>query len=290
MWLLKEEFRVTDSEAAEQLKRRLKLAIGEIKPNDIGVAFSGGVDSSLLAKMCKDAGKNTTLLTVGFTSRTDIDVSIDVAEMIGLKIRYDLVPLEELENGLKTVLAKIDFDRIVRFENCVCFYYVFRLASREGLGTVVSANGIDELFCGYTAYKTCYGSETTTKEMMKNLVNVANEDKAEMDKIASLFGIDYQCPFLFGNFVDFAKQIPLNLKIRGSDDNVRKHILREVALNIGVPPQAALRSKKAFQYSSGIHKAIIELAKTSGFTKSKAKAAGFKTEKDNYISNLRSST
>jgi asparagine synthase (glutamine-hydrolysing) len=286
---LKEEFRVTDSEAAEQLKQRLKQALEEIKPNDIGVAFSGGVDSSLLAKLCKDAGKNATLLTVGFTSRTDIEVSIEVAAMLDLSLRYDLVPLEELEKGLKTVLAKIEFDRIVRFENCVCFYYVFRLASREELGTVVSANGIDELFCGYTAYKTCYGDETTTKELMKNLVNTANEDKAEMDKLASLFGIDYACPFLFGDFVNFAEQIPLNLKIRGSDDNVRKHILREVALDIGVPSQAALRSKKAFQYSSGVHKAIIELAKTSGFTKSKAKAAGFKTEMDNYIDNLRSS-
>jgi asparagine synthase (glutamine-hydrolysing) len=281
---------LTGSEVAEQLNKRLKLAIGEIKPNAIGVAFSGGVDSSVLAKICKDAGKKTTLLTVGFTSRTDIDASTEVAGMIGLKLRYDLVPLEELENGLKTVLAKIEFDRMVRFENCVCFYYVFRLASKEGLRTVVSANGIDELFCGYTAYKTCYGDETAMKELMKNTVNIANEDKAEMDKLASFFGIDYKCPFLFEDFVDFAEQIPLNLKIRGSDDNVRKHILREVALDIGVPSQAALRSKKAFQYSSGVHKAIIELAKARGFTKSKGKTAGFKTGMDNYISNLRSLT
>jgi asparagine synthase (glutamine-hydrolysing) len=278
---------MTNSEAAEQLKQRLKQAIEEIEPNNIGVAFSGGVDSSLLAKLCKDAGKNTTLLTVSFTGRTDIEVSTEVSGMLDLSLCYDLVPLEELENGFKAVLAKIEFDRIVRFENCVCFYYVFRLASRQGLRTVVSANGMDELFCGYSVYKTCYGDEASMRNLMRNLVDTANRDTVEMDKIASMFSIDYACPFLSEDFVDFATQIPLNYKVTGPDDNVRKHILREVALGLGVPSQAAFRSKKAFQYSSGIHRAVKELAKKNGFTKSKAKTAGFKGEIEAYINGLR---
>jgi asparagine synthase (glutamine-hydrolysing) len=169
----------------------------------------------------------------------------------------------------------------------VCFHYVFRLASKHGLKTVVSANGIDELFCGYTIYKTHYGNEDSMMSLMKNLVNVAYKDKNEMDKIASLFGIDYVCPFMSKEFVDFAMRVPLDHKIKGAGDDLRKHVLRQAALSIGVPPQAALKPKKAFQYSSGVHKAITELAKNKGFTKNKAKAAGFKSEMDAYISSLK---
>jgi len=278
---------MSNSDVAEQLRQKLTQAIEEMKLNDIGVAFSGGVDSSLLAKLCKDASINTTLLTVGFVNRKDIEVSTEVAGMLGLRLCYNFVPLEELEDGLRTVLAKTKFDRMVSFENCVCFYYVFRLASRQGLKTVISANGLDELFCGYSVYKTRYGDEALMKGLMRNLVEVAKKDKAEMDKLAQLFSIDYMCPFMSEEFVDFAMQIPLNYKIKGSDDEVRKHVLRDVALNVGVPPQAALRPKKAFQYSSGVHKAIGELAKMDGFTKNKAKSEGYRSVMEAYIHGLK---
>jgi asparagine synthase (glutamine-hydrolysing) len=227
------------------------------------------------------------LFTVGFNNETDVQVASEVAGLLGLSLHCDVVSLEELEDGLKTVLESIEFDRIVRFENCTCFHYVFRLASKHGLKTVVSANGIDELFCGYTIYKTHYGDEGSMMSLMKNLVNVAYKDKIEMDKLASQFGIDYVCPFMSEEFVDFAMQVPLDHKIKGVGDDLRKHILREVALDIDVPSQAALKPKKAFQYSSGVHKAITELAKKRGFTKTKAKAAGFKSEMEAYISSLK---
>ncbi|MEM2970506.1 MAG: asparagine synthase C-terminal domain-containing protein, partial [Candidatus Bathyarchaeia archaeon] len=254
----------------EHLRQKLILMVNRITANEVGVAFSGGVDSSLLAKLCKDVGKEVKLLTIGFVDRKDIEISTKTANMMGLNFFNELVPLKELENGLKTVLAKIEFDRMVRFENCVCFYYVFRLAAKQGLRIVLSANGLDELFCGYTIYKTRYDDEALMESLMKTLVDVARKDSIEIKKIAQLFDINYTCPFLSEEFADFAMQIPICYKIKDPNDNIRKHILRNVALRIGVPRQAALKPKKAFQYSSGIHKAIRQLAKKNGFTKNRA--------------------
>ncbi|MCW4020360.1 MAG: asparagine synthase C-terminal domain-containing protein, partial [Candidatus Bathyarchaeota archaeon] len=279
-----------DMRTAERLKEMAYESVETVEAADIGVAFSGGVDSSLLAKACKDVDKNVTLLTVGFSSQRDIRVSSEVAEALSLRLFHDLIGLEELENGLKTVLAAIDFDRFVRLENCVCFHYVFRLASKRGLSTVVSANGIDELFCGYHVYREQFGDETATENLMRNLLETARKDKKEMDKLSALFNIEYICPFLSERFVDFAMQIPLNLKIKSRDDDVRKHVLREAALEAGVPRPAALRAKKAFQYSSGIHKAIIRLAREKGFTKKEARAEGFRSEMEAYINSVREIT
>lgn len=274
----------------QQLREKIYEAVECVTAEEMGVAFSGGVDSSLLAKVCSDLGKNVTLLTIGVSSRRDIGISSEVSEALGLKLIHELIPLEELEDGLKTVLSLIEFDRIVRLENCVSFYYVFRLASNHRLGTVLSANGMDELFCGYHVYRRHSGDERAMTELMKTLVETAKKDKEQIGKISALFDIEYSCPFLSKTFIDFTMKIPLALKIKSGDDELRKHILREVALEAGVPESAALRAKKAFQYSSGIHKAIMNLARKKGFSRQKARAAGFRSGMEDYIEHLRQST
>jgi asparagine synthase (glutamine-hydrolysing) len=281
-------FMVKNMRVAERLMEKIYKAVNEIEIKNVGVAFSGGIDSSLLVKVCKDVGKKITLLTVGFSSQRDINISNRISKALDLSIFHRVIPLKELDHSLKIVLSKIEFDRITRLENCVCFYQVFKLASEHGVGTVLSANGMDELFCGYDVYRRHFTtSQIEMIDLMSSLVKVAIKDKEEIDKLGDLFSIEYLCPFLSDSFVDFAMKIPMQLKIKSEEDNVRKHILREIALNVGVPRSAALRPKKAFQYSSGIHRAIRKLAKNKGFTRLKAKNVGYSSEIEAYTENLK---
>jgi asparagine synthetase B (glutamine-hydrolysing) len=147
---------------------------------------------------------------------------------------------------------------------------------------------MDELFCGYDVYKRHFtASQSAMIDLMSTLVKVAKKDKEEIDKLGVLFGIKYLCPFLSDSFIDFAMKIPTILKIKSDEDSLRKHVLREVALKVDVPRSAALRPKKAFQYSSGIHRAIRKLAKSKGFTRMKAKNSGYSSEIEAYIENLK---
>ncbi|MGI6447364.1 MAG: hypothetical protein ACOX01_01930 [Methanobrevibacter boviskoreani] len=50
--------------------------------------------------------------------------------------------------------------------------------------------------------------------------------------------------------------IPAKYKISGGDDNVRKNILRDLAIDKGIPEFIAYRNKKAAQYGSGIDKIL----------------------------------
>ncbi len=86
--------------------------------------------------------------------------------------------------------------------------------------------------------------------------NIANEFALvnEIKIVAAQFGVRVIQPFLSPKFIQFAKTIPIHQKIRGSDDLIRKHILRQIAVAIGVPIESAMKPKKALQYGSSIHK------------------------------------
>ena len=63
---------------------------------------------------------------------------------------------------------------------------------------------------------------------------------------------------LYENWIDPNSQDEPEDLIKDSDDLFRKHIIRELALKIGVPEISANKRKKALQYGSLIHKALIK--------------------------------
>jgi asparagine synthase (glutamine-hydrolysing) len=125
----------------------------------------------------------------------------------------------------------------------------------------LSANGCDELFCGYDGYRRAYnhGGEAEISTVMDS--NIANEFAliGEIKIVADQLGVQVRQPFLSPRFIKFAKTIPIDQKIKGPDDMTRKHILRQVALAIGVPEESAMKPKKALQYGSSIHKHFEEI-------------------------------
>jgi len=69
----------------EQLLTEMQNAVKEtISDKKIGVAFSGGVDSTLLAKLVKDLGHDVHLLTIGFHDSHDINFAKEVNQLLNL--------------------------------------------------------------------------------------------------------------------------------------------------------------------------------------------------------------
>src|SRR5207245_10256821 len=72
----------------------------------------------------------------------------------------------------------------------------------------------------------------------------------KVESIITEFGIKAKHPFLSEKFISVALKISIDNKIKGYDDLIRKHILREVAVMIGVAQEAAAKPKKALQSGS----------------------------------------
>ncbi len=240
----------------EELQNAIKEILLEKK---IAVAFSGGVDSTLLAKICSDLGYQVTLLTIGFAGSHDILFSKKVNEIMKLPHKILEIDPNTFHKVSLKIKDKINSDNLSWNENCIAFYYVSKLAKSLDIGTVITANGIDELFCGYNAYRDAIKEG---KQIVQKLMNSKIENELKMmkavSKVSSEFGVKILQPFLSERFIIFSKKIPLNYKIKDSNDLLRKHIIRKVAADIGVPEISANQRKKALQYGSLIHKKLIK--------------------------------
>lgn len=226
-----------------------------VPEQEVGIAFSGGVDSTLLAKICAMLGKSALLITVGFPGSHDIDFSKRIATILGQPQRITEIDVNDFRIKINHIRSLINCDNTSHIENCIAYHYIAQVAKLEKLPVVLSANGCDELFCGYNSFRLAYenGYEALNALMDQK---IANEDVLvkEITTTAGEFGIAVRQPFLDPDFVAFAKTIPTDYKIRGSDDMLRKHVLREMALELGVPRESAMKPKKALQYGSLIHK------------------------------------
>ena len=221
----------------------------------LAVAFSGGLDSTLLAKICKDLGLKVMLLTIGFSRSSDLEFSKLIASKIGLPHSVSQLSDQNFSKVLSYVRQKICCANVSHIENCIAYFYIANLANRLGLQLVLTANGCDELFCGYNKYRLIY--DQGTKRLMQFMdEKIANELvlMKEVETVTSDIGVEIRQPFLTERFIYFAKAISIHDKVRGPYDLMRKHILREAALSLGVPHESAMKPKKAIQYGTMIDK------------------------------------
>jgi len=235
-----------------------------ISDKKIGVAFSGGVDSTLLAKLVKDLGYDIHLLTIGFQDSHDINFAKEVNQLLNFPHSISEIDPVKFKGISQKINQTIKSDNLSWNENSIAFHYVAELAQKNELKTVVTANGIDELFCGYNSYREAIekGEGEVTKMMDEKLKN-EGEMMIAINQVTAEFGVKMVQPFLSPSFVDYSKKIPVSEKIHGPDDMQRKHPIRELAMDYGVPEVAAQKQKKALQYGSQIHKSLLKSRKTS---------------------------
>lgn len=233
-----------------------KTVVENLKDIDrIGIAFSGGIDSTLLAMICKNINVNTTLLTVGFPYSHDIASSKLVSHKIKMNHKVLEIDRDDFYLFSKKIKNEISCRNSSHIENCIAFSYVAQLARNNDLSFVLSANGFDELFCGYNIFRLVFnqGVLTINKTIESRIINEIELVK-EIKQVVEEYDINIIQPFLSKRFISVAMKFPIYNKIVGSEDYLRKHIIRKVALYFGIPSEVIISRKKAFQYGSSIHK------------------------------------
>ena len=106
----------------QTLLENIKNSISDVVPKKkIGIAFSGGVDSTLVSKICTDMGFDVVLLTIGFSESHDILFSKEVNEHLNYSHHILEIDPETFPKITLDIHKVIDTDNLSWNENCIAF-------------------------------------------------------------------------------------------------------------------------------------------------------------------------
>jgi asparagine synthase (glutamine-hydrolysing) len=236
----------------------------------IGIIFSGGIDSVLIAKITKELVPNVTCYTSGIAGSDDIRFSKVIADELDLDLKINELDVDDIETMLPTILNVIETNNSTQVEVSIPISAALSLAANDGLRVVFTGQGADELFGGYPWYAKIvskYGYSKLKEYMLQDLLLLHKETLEREDKIAMAHSLEMREPFLDSEVVRTATSINMNLNIIGNNDIFGKRVHRELARQIGIPKYIAYREKQAAQHGAGIHGILTKIAEKNGFTK-----------------------
>lgn len=250
------------SELKKKIEKAMEKNIADIKRT--GVLFSGGVDSTLLAYMAKQIGKDVRCYTAalceeGLSTSKDFEASKKASKKYGFKLKARTINLTELEELIPKVIKIINSTNVVKIGVAIPLYIAMEEAKKENVSFLISGIGSEEIFAGYERHAK---AEDINKECREGLKNIKERDLDRDNAIAEHFGIELITPLLDKELVEFALQIPGEYKI---NKNQNKLIFRETAIKIGLDKETAMLKKRGAQYGSGFDKGIQKLSKKNGF-------------------------
>lgn len=250
----------------DSLKKVAIQCVESSYKEDFVVAYSSGIDSSILAELVRQRNGNARLLTLGTAESSDVVAAANdaLASKNGFLLTSSRFTKKDIQQASHEVAKIVHVDNLSHFEDCVSFWLIADFAAKNGeKGCIFSANGPDELFCGYDRFRRILdqsGYDAVGREISKALL-AAEKLGEQVQRVVSDFGFEVREPFMHETFRKFALSIPPEYKILVGNDLLRKRIWRCFGRLLEIPEATVLRRKKAMQYGMGIHPIVLSMVK-----------------------------
>jgi asparagine synthase (glutamine-hydrolysing) len=257
---------ITMQKAAKTLQKLLEQSVRRrvSRTKEVAVAFSGGLDSSVVAFLASKCPVNVHLVHVSLENQRETEEAKRAADALKLPLQIFLFREADVEKVVSKVVELIEEPDPVKTSIGVPFYWTAEKTAESGFEVLLAGQGADELFGGYQRYVNAYllhGKEKVRKTMFDDVIKL-HESNIERDvKICNFHNVELRLPFAAYQIAEFAVTLPTELKIERKADSLRKLVLRKVAENMGLPPSIAKKPKKAVQYATGINNALKKLAR-----------------------------
>jgi asparagine synthase (glutamine-hydrolysing) len=226
-----------DMDPCEQLRSRLEEAVERSRAD--GILLSGGLDTGILAFVARPRTGFTVALKGSPAS--DLVYSEKIAKLLEIQHKKMEFTTEEALNTLPEVIRILKtFD--LALPNDLSIYFALKLARENRVSSVMTGDGADELFAGYS-----YMAELPPKDLEKYIRRLSQNWHFSSGYLGRALGIEIRQPFLDEDFVRFALEISTELKVK---DGVGKYILRKSFEDL-IPPEIVWRRKEPIEYGSG---------------------------------------
>lgn len=257
---------ITLQDAAEKLQKLLEQSV-QLRVQGLqkaAVAFSGGLDSSVVAFLVKKCGVDVQLVHVSLENQPETEEAWSAAEELGLPLQVHLFKEADIEKVIAKVVGLVEETDPIKASIGVPFFWTAEKTAEAGVRVLLAGQGADELFGGYQRYVNEYlaeGDDKVRRTMYNDVVNIHESNIERDEKICGFHDVELRLPFASCQIAEFALGLPTELKFEKKADSLRKLVLRKAAENWGLSEAITKKPKKAVQYGTGISSALKKLAK-----------------------------
>jgi len=259
VWTLPDPAPVDDEARAVEAVRSAVTDATEGVDGDPAVAFSGGIDSSVLA-----ARTDGPLYVGGFEDSHDVAAARSAADALDREVRVVEFTHADLERAVPELVAATGRSNPMDVGIALPLYLVAERAAADGHDRLAVGQGADELFGGYAKVASAPQDDRLESDTLRGAtreVVASLPAQLERDVLAlRAAGVEPVAPFLDDRVVAAALRLPAALLADGDD--------RKVGLRRAVdflPADVRHRDKKAVQYGSFTARELDRLARRAGF-------------------------
>ncbi len=246
--------------ALERLASAIERAANDVQEGgrDVAVAFSGGVDSALVATLL-----DAPLYVVGFPDSHDVEAARTAAAAMGRELTVVELEPADLERAVPEVVAAIGRTNAMDVQIALPLYLVGERVAADGFDALALGQGADELFGGYEKVVRLdhrVEAETVRGAVREQIEGLSAQLPRDVLTIEAT-GLQPVTPLLHDSVVEAALQLPDGLL---ADSETRKRGFRLVADEY-LPSEITDRDKKAVQYGSLVARELDRLARQAGY-------------------------
>jgi asparagine synthase (glutamine-hydrolysing) len=247
-----------ESDLVSDLRNVLECVMQKLAQEHMCVAFSGGIDSALLCKLMSNCA-NKRCYAIGFSESHDLNNAQHAARL--LKVDLQTIELNDydLEVFIPVVIEAIESYSPLDIAIALPFYILAEQAEAAGFSSVLTGQGADELFAGYSKYASLRSApnDTLNNVLETDVLNIARDNLERDNFAAAAHSLDVVLPYLDPRVVAFGLALDAGWKLH---NGINKYVLRKVAEQV-MPHELAYRQKKAIQYGTGVSSMLQKLAR-----------------------------
>jgi len=155
------------------------------------IAFSGGLDSSILAQIKKDSDLNAVTIIAKDFLASDLQYSQIVAKHIGISLELKYVNIDEMLSAIESSIKILKNFNDIEIRNSIVSYIYLNALKKKNITKIITGDGADEIFAGYN-----FLVKKDHDELQKELKRLKKIMHFTSQKIANELGISVQMPFI----------------------------------------------------------------------------------------------
>jgi asparagine synthase (glutamine-hydrolysing) len=241
-----------EDDAIREVRATLERAVRKRLISDVpvGAFLSGGLDSSAVAALARRHVDELHTFAVGIEGSEDLAAARAVARHIDSVHHEYVFTASEVRALLPSILYHLEsFDQdLVR--SAVPTFLVSRLAAQH-VKVVLTGEGADELFAGYTYYHDIHDPAALQQELRRSIGALHSMNLQRCDRMTMAHGLEARVPFLDTELIALSMRIDPAQKLRREGGrSVEKWILRRAVEDL-LPHNIVWRDKAQFDEGSG---------------------------------------